>query len=58
MDNFSTKYPIKVAYILNPDPVFFNELDYKLIDHLKEMGAEVTTCNLEKLHIQMTSSGV
>lgn len=36
---------------MNPDPVFFQELDHKLIKHLRELGADVKQIELKDLHI-------
>lgn len=41
IDTQPEKRTLKIGYMVNPDPVFFNELDYKLIDELKELGAEI-----------------
>lgn len=35
------KSKIQIAYLLNPDPVFFNELDFKLIGMFEKQGASV-----------------
>ncbi|EGR29719.1 ribosomal protein s6 modification protein, putative [Ichthyophthirius multifiliis] len=49
---------IKIAYLVNPDPVFFNELDQKIIDLLENKGAIVTKVDLNTLYIQLDSRNI
>jgi hypothetical protein len=58
MNNNEQKEKITIAYLMNPDPVFFNELDHKLIAALKEKGADVVQVNLSEIHIRFTADGV
>lgn len=43
---------------MNPDPVFFNELDHKLIENIKAQGAEVIECTIDKIYVEMLSTGI
>lgn len=42
----------KVIYLRNADPVFFTELDDRLIENLKKLGVEVTAVELEDLYFE------
>ena len=46
---------LRVAYLNNPDPVYYNELDGRLQRHLADLGLEVIPFSLEDLSIKMTS---
>jgi glutathione synthase/RimK-type ligase-like ATP-grasp enzyme len=45
--------PVKIAYMNNPDPVFFNKLDKVLADNLKSLGAEVIQFELKDIYFKM-----
>lgn len=38
----------------NPDPVFYNDLDDKIIDEIKDLGAEVVMISFEDIFFKFT----
>ena len=44
--NSQDKQKLKVGYLINPDPVFYNELDYKIIEELRKIDVEVFEIHL------------
>ncbi|KAL4441677.1 hypothetical protein ABPG74_008674 [Tetrahymena malaccensis] len=58
VETLPEKKQLKIGYMVNPDPVFFNELDYKLIDELKELGAEIVMINFDDIYFKFTSEKI
>lgn len=40
--------------MLNPDPVFFNELDGKIIGELKQLGAEIIEIDFDNIYFKFS----
>lgn len=40
--------------MVNPNPVFFNDLDYRIIDELKKQGADVVLITFEDIYLKFT----
>jgi len=49
---------LRVAYLNNPDPVFFNELDTKLQENLISQGAIVIPFQLDDISIKIQTSQI
>ncbi|KAL4441678.1 hypothetical protein ABPG74_008675 [Tetrahymena malaccensis] len=58
VETLPEKKCFKIGYLLNPDPVFFSELDYKLIEELKELGADVVELNFEDIYFKFSSEKI
>ena len=50
----SKKDKLVVAFLKNPDPIFFTELDGKLQKQLEEAGVEVVHIDINSISIKMS----
>jgi ribosomal protein S6--L-glutamate ligase len=44
---------LTIGYMLNPDKVFYNEIDFEIIKNLENLGAKVEMFNLEEVYFSM-----
>ncbi|CDW76202.1 ribosomal protein s6 modification protein [Stylonychia lemnae] len=50
--------PITVGYLLNPDPIFYNELDFYFINALQNNGLKVIQLQLKEISIKASKEGI
>lgn len=49
---------LKIAYLNNPDPVFFSDLEKRLQEDLRKLGATVLPFNLLDISVESNTSGI
>ena len=49
---------LTIGYLLNPDKVFYNEMDFVIIKNLENFGATVEPFNLEEIYYSMNKEGL
>lgn len=54
----NTNEKLRIAYLNNPDPVFFNELDKKLQDLFTGLGAIVTPFELDDINFKIQTNKI
>jgi ribosomal protein S6--L-glutamate ligase len=52
----SEKSKVLIGYMMNPDKVYYNEMDDEIIRNLESNGAEVHRFNIEDIHIFVNKS--
>ncbi|XP_047127801.2 uncharacterized protein LOC124808644 isoform X1 [Hydra vulgaris] len=52
------KRPLKIAYLLNPDKIFYNEIDYVICNYLRNEGAEVIPFTYNDFFFKAHSNGI
>ena len=50
--------PLRIAYLKNPDPVFFSELEVRLQNELTKLGATVLPFDLEEISIDVSQNNI
>ncbi|XP_002164646.3 probable alpha-L-glutamate ligase [Hydra vulgaris] len=52
------KRPIKIAYLLNPDKIFYNEIDDVICNYLRNEGAEVIPFTYQNFYFKGSKNGI
>ena len=52
------KRPIRIAYLMNPDKIFYNEIDYVICNYLRNEGAEIIPFTYQDFYFKSSSNGI
>lgn len=47
---------LTLAYMLNPDKIFYDEMDYKIIHKFEELGCTIVSFEIQDIHFKMSQT--